>query len=123
MNSPSLYSDLSTCRPGIVVAGQRFFGNPNTPLGVLGGVFDMKHAKVALFIGTLLSAIASANGCVNDAARAWFSMGRDRYLPEWFGAVHPTYRTPFRSILFLMPIWAVFALNEYNTNRKLGFSR
>ena len=38
-----------------------------------------------LFIGTLLSAIASANGCINDAARAWFSMGRDRYLPEWFG--------------------------------------
>ena len=65
---------------------------------------------VALFIGTLLSAVASANGCVNDAARAWFSMGRDRYLPEWFGAVHTKYRTPFRSILFLMPIWAVFAL-------------
>jgi ethanolamine permease len=65
---------------------------------------------VALFIGTLLSAIASANGCINDSARAWFSMGRDRYLPEWFGAVHPAYRTPFRSILFLMPIYAVFAL-------------
>jgi ethanolamine permease len=65
---------------------------------------------VTLFIGTLLSAIASANGCVNDSARAWFSMGRDRYLPEWFGAVHPSYRTPFRSMLFLMPIFAVFAL-------------
>lgn len=65
---------------------------------------------VALFVGTLLSAVASANGCVNDAARAWFSMGRDRYLPEWFGAVHPKSRTPFRAILFLMPIWAIFAL-------------
>jgi ethanolamine permease len=82
----------------------------------LAPLYDAAHITgssfltVALFIGTLLSAIASANGCVNDAARAWFSMGRDRYLPEWFGAVHPTYRTPFRSILFLMPIWAVFAL-------------
>ena len=65
---------------------------------------------VILFVGTLLSAIASANGCVNDAARAWFSMGRDRYLPAWFGAVHPRYRTPFRSILFLTPIAALFAL-------------
>ena len=65
---------------------------------------------VVLFVGTLLSAIASANGCINDAARAWFSMGRDRYLPEWFGAVHPRYRTPFRSILFLTPIAALFAL-------------
>src|SRR5882724_4792284 len=82
----------------------------------LAPLYDAAHITgntfltVTLFIGTLLSAIASANGCVNDAARAWFSMGRDRYLPEWFGAVHPTYRTPFRSILFLMPIWAVFAL-------------
>jgi ethanolamine permease len=65
---------------------------------------------VILFIGTLLSAIASANGCINDAARAWFSMGRDRYLPMWFGAVHPKYRTPFRSILFLTPVAAIFAL-------------
>ena len=65
---------------------------------------------VVLFIGTLLSAIASANGCINDAARAWFSLGRDRYLPEWFGAVHPKYRTPFRSILFLTPIAGIFAL-------------
>jgi ethanolamine permease len=65
---------------------------------------------VVLFIGTLLSAIASANGCINDAARAWFSMGRDRYLPAWFGAVHPTYRTPYRSILFLTPIVVLFSL-------------
>jgi ethanolamine permease len=82
----------------------------------LAPLYDAAHVTgssflaVALFIGTLLSAIASANGCVNDSARAWFSMGRDRYLPEWFGAVHPIYRTPFRSILFLMPIVAIFAL-------------
>lgn len=65
---------------------------------------------VLLFIGTLLSAIASANGCINDSARAWFAMGRDRYLPEWFAGVHPKYRTPFRSTLFLMPIVVIFAL-------------
>ncbi|HYV88270.1 MAG TPA: APC family permease, partial [Candidatus Polarisedimenticolia bacterium] len=57
---------------------------------------------VILFVGTLFSAIASANGCINDAARAWFSLGRDRYLPSWFSAVHPKYRTPYRSILFLL---------------------
>lgn len=35
-----------------------------------------------MFIGTLFAALASANGCVNDASRAWFSMGDDRYMPE-----------------------------------------
>lgn len=69
-----------------------------------------KFLHILLFVGTLFSALASANGCINDASRAWFSMGRDRYLPAWFGAVHPKYRTPFRSIIFLMPIAAIFAL-------------
>ncbi|MBI4773450.1 MAG: APC family permease [Deltaproteobacteria bacterium] len=64
---------------------------------------------LCMFVGTLFSAVASANGTINDAARAWFSMGRDRYLPVWFGAVHPRYRTPYRSILFLVPVAISFA--------------
>jgi ethanolamine permease len=36
-------------------------------------------------------------------------MSRDRYMPQWFGAVHPRYRTPYRSILFLIPIAVSFA--------------
>ena len=65
---------------------------------------------ILLGIGTLFATLASANGCINDASRAWFSMGRDHYLPAWFGAVHPVYRTPYRSIIFLVPIALVFAL-------------
>ena len=63
-----------------------------------------------LGIGTLFATLASANGCINDASRAWFSMGRDKYLPGWFGAVHPKYRTPYRSIIFLVPVALLFAL-------------
>lgn len=63
-----------------------------------------------LGFGTLFATLASANGCINDASRAWFAMGRDKYLPGWFGAVHPRYRTPYRSIVFLVPIALIFAL-------------
>jgi ethanolamine permease len=63
-----------------------------------------------LGFGTLFATLASANGCINDASRAWFSMGRDKYLPGWFGAVHPKYRTPYRAIVFLVPIALIFAL-------------
>jgi len=80
------------------------------PLYDVAKISGSKFLHIFLFIGTLFSAIASANGCVNDAARAWFSMGRDRYLPAWFSAVHPKYRTPFRSIIFLIPIAIVFAI-------------
>ena len=65
---------------------------------------------VILGFGTLFATLASANGCINDASRAWFALGRDKYLPAWFGAVHPQYRTPYRSIVFLVPIALIFAL-------------
>jgi ethanolamine permease len=80
------------------------------PLYDVAKISGSKFLHIFLFVGTLFSAIASANGCVNDAARAWFSMGRDRYLPAWFSAVHPKYRTPFRSIIFMIPIAIVFAI-------------
>jgi len=63
-----------------------------------------------LGFGTLFATLASANGCINDASRAWFALGRDKYLPGWFGAVHPRFRTPYRSIIFLVPIALIFAL-------------
>jgi ethanolamine permease len=62
----------------------------------------------ALFIGTLLSCMASANGCITDASRAWFAMSRDTLIPGVFAAVHPRYKTPYRAILFLLPIAVVF---------------
>ena len=74
-----------------------------------------------LFWGTVLAGVASANGCINDASRAWFSLGRDRYLPAWFSAVHPTYRTPYRSILFLLPIALAFAFIS-DLNQAITFS-
>ncbi|MBA3448311.1 MAG: amino acid permease [Pseudaminobacter sp.] len=77
--------------------------------------------ETLMFWGTVLAAVASANGCINDAARAWFSLGRDRYLPTWFSAVHPKYRTPYRAILFLMPIALAFAFIA-DLNQAITFS-
>jgi len=62
----------------------------------------------ALFIGTVLSCLASANGCINDASRAWFAMSRDTLIPEVFSEVHPKYKTPYRAIIFLLPIAIAF---------------
>jgi len=87
-----------------------YLGQSGTPLFDATRVTGSVPLMVLLFIGTIFSTLASANGCINDASRAWFSMGRDRYLPIWFGAVHPSYRTPYRSIVFLVPIALIFAL-------------
>lgn len=86
-----------------------YLGQSIVPLYDAARVTGSVYLQVFLFIGTMFAAIASANGCINDASRAWFSMGRDRYMPTWFGAVHPRFRTPYRSILFLIPIAVSFA--------------
>ncbi|WP_407313547.1 APC family permease [Desulfosporosinus sp. SB140] len=86
--------------------------------GTLGGsVYPLYEAALAarvpgiiviMFIGTVLACMASANGCINDASRAWFSMSRDTLVPGAFSAVHPKYKTPYRAILFLLPISMAF---------------
>jgi ethanolamine permease len=86
-----------------------YLGQAITPLFDAARLTSSTPLMVLLFIGTMFSTLASANGCINDASRAWFSMGRDRYLPAWFGAVHPGTRTPFRSIVFLVPVALIFA--------------
>jgi ethanolamine permease len=86
-----------------------YLGQAVTPLFDAARLTGSTPLMVLLFIGTIFSTLASANGCINDASRAWFSMGRDRYLPQVFGAVHPKYRTPYRSIVFLVPVALVFA--------------
>jgi len=86
-----------------------YLGQAVTPMFDAAKLTGSLPLMVLLFIGTIFSTLASANGCINDASRAWFSMGRDRYLPAWFGAVHPRYRTPYRAIVFLVPVALVFA--------------
>lgn len=63
-----------------------------------------------LFIGTILACLASANGCIADSSRAWYSMSKDTLIPKYFSALHPKYKTPYRAILFLMPISLAFGL-------------
>lgn len=88
-----------------------YLGQAVTPLYDAARLTGSAPLEVFLFFGTLFATIASANGCINDASRAWFAMGRDRYMPVWFGAVHPRYHTPFRSIVFFVPIAILFAVS------------
>lgn len=86
-----------------------------TPLAV--STYPLYEAALALknpvvgyilFIGTMLSCLASANGCIADASRAWYSMANDTLLPKFFAVLHPKYKTPYRAILFLLPISIAF---------------
>jgi ethanolamine permease len=87
----------------------QYLGQAVTPMYDAATLLGSTKLQLMLFVATLFAAIASANGCINDASRAWFSLARDRYMPVFFGAIHPRYRTPYRSIIFLVPIAISFA--------------
>ncbi len=99
----------------------QYLGFTYYPLLDAGKLTGSAMLENLMFIATILAALASANGCINDAARAWFSLGRDRYLPTWFAAVHPKFRTPYRSIVFLVPIALAFAFIA-NLGQAITFS-
>ena len=66
-----------------------------------------------LGLGTFLTCVASANGCVCDSSRSWFALSRDKYVSSWFSAVHPRYNTPYRAVIFTMPVAIGFAFSGF----------
>jgi len=66
-----------------------------------------------LGLGTFLTCVASANGCVCDSSRSWFALSRDNYVSSWFSEVHPRYNTPYRAVIFTMPVAIGFAFSGF----------
>ena len=60
----------------------------------LGAIFGLATVMLVLLLGQ---------------SRVFYSMSRDRLLPEWAGAVHPRFRTPWISTTIVGGFVAVFA--------------
>ncbi len=87
------YSDLNVSDPvalGIDATGvvwARF-------LVKLGAIFGLATVMLVMLLGQ---------------SRVFYSMAHDRLLPEWAGAVHPRFRTPWISTMIVGAFVAVFA--------------
>ena len=66
-----------------------------------------------LIIGTLFTCLASSNGCINDSSRSWLALARDGFITDWFADVHPKYKSPFKAVIFTIPVSAGFAFSGY----------
>ncbi len=58
----------------------------------------MPMGSVLLLIGALFSTMSALNATTYSSTRVSFAMGRDRNLPDFFGAVHPRTRTPYLAL-------------------------
>lgn len=85
-------------------------GNSVYPLYEAAMATGKLYLAIALFVGSILACLASANGCINDASHAWAALSKDTLLPAVFAKEHPKYRSHYRAILFLLPISLAFAM-------------
>lgn len=65
----------------------------------------------AAFIAVLvvISAMGSMNGTIMTAPRVYYAMAKDGLFSNWFGYIHPTYKTPSNAILAHC-VWAAVIL-------------
>jgi amino acid transporter/nucleotide-binding universal stress UspA family protein len=65
-------------------------------------------AVTIVTLGALLATASSANASILASARINFAMGRDRIVTNWLNQIHPSYATPYRSIVLTGAMIVVF---------------
>ncbi|NHN47971.1 amino acid permease [Halostella sp. JP-L12] len=65
-------------------------------------------AAAVMTVGALLATASSANASILASARINFAMGRDKIVTNWLNEIHPSYATPYRSILVTGGLIIVF---------------
>lgn len=58
--------------------------------------------KILLGVGVSCAVLSGMMGFYMASSRLIYSMSRDGYLPEWFGAIDPKYGTPKNAMIFCM---------------------
>lgn len=70
-----------------------------------GTVSSMAFGKIGgiiLAVPVLAGIFSGMNGYFIATTRILFSMGRSKFIPSWFEAVHPKYNTPVNAIIFVL---------------------
>jgi amino acid transporter/mannitol/fructose-specific phosphotransferase system IIA component (Ntr-type) len=71
-----------------------------TPISDSAYVFMSSWGRNALAIAAMLAFITTGNAGIMAASRTPLAMSRDKLLPQFFGSVHNTFKTPHTSIFY-----------------------
>ncbi|AWR95688.1 amino acid permease [Acidianus brierleyi] len=86
------------------------FASSGIPGLILADKYIGLPAVVLIFIFIVNSLFAGSLAPLNSSARLLYALGRDQVLPSFFSRVHPKYRTPANSILFLSMLSAIVSI-------------
>ena len=101
-----LYILVSGLLTGIVPYGDL---NVSDPVAVGIDATGVGWAKILVKLGAIFGLATVMLVMLLGQSRVFYSMSRDGLLPEWAGAVHPRFRTPWISTLLVGGFVAVFA--------------
>ncbi|MFO7947602.1 MAG: amino acid permease, partial [Armatimonadota bacterium] len=86
--------------PETAMANWEWLGTVNPEVALANAARDfMPLGSWLITIGALLSTMSALNATTYSSTRVAFAMGRDRNLPDSFGAVHPKTRVPHIALL------------------------
>src|SRR5208282_2098468 len=94
-----LYVAVAVCLTGLVpwqsmVDDAAPVVNALKKLSLQPGGHSLHWVRLVVLFGAMLGMISSILVYQLGQSRVWFAMSRDKLLPDWFGKVHPVFRTP-----------------------------
>ena len=81
-----------------------------TPIADAARLFLGAGGALLVGVGSIVSMTGNTAGQVLTGARMIFALAEHGQLPQWFGRIHPTYRTPANAVLFTSTVAAALAL-------------
>jgi amino acid transporter len=105
----AIYVGLQTVAQGAL--GPELANNTEAPLAAAATVVLGEWGATMLLIGGAFSIYSTVSGDLLNTPRVIFASARDGNLPGFLAEVHPTYRTPYRAIIFFAVLILAFALS------------
>jgi basic amino acid/polyamine antiporter, APA family len=81
------------------------------PLASAAAQFMGPFGGTLMTVGAVCSITGTMSGLMLAGPRVTYALAQNQQLPSWFGAVHPRFRTPYLSILFLGGVSLALALS------------
>lgn len=99
-----LYTLVTLCVAGYIPYKELLAQNHAWATGWVADQVFGRFGGIALTVPVLAGILTGMNGFFMATTRLLFSMGRSKFLPGFFSAVHPRCNTPYKSVLFTLAL-------------------